>query len=201
MAARKWEHDGVDMSTAPRDGGDFDWGRIKHRHNMVGDSPRIPEGVSTRWVGVAGRTCNRRGCSEHDPRPVCVEDVRDAGRWPSYHRCERVGTILRDVAPFPVAGDSRSPARTVTDDGAGWYYCAKHDPVAVKARQDARDAADAAAYRAERAKDETERDLIAAALAWYADEAAAEGFCAPDAGCEHHECRLARAAEAYHGAR
>jgi len=43
---RRWEHDGRDMSTAPKlpepnPSGEWDWGKIKHRHNMIGDGPYL----------------------------------------------------------------------------------------------------------------------------------------------------------------
>ena len=40
----------------------------------------------------------------------CQENVRDLGRWPSYHRCERRGVVER----------------------GGKLYCKQHDPVTVE---------------------------------------------------------------------
>ena len=40
----------------------------------------------------------------------CQANVRDLGRWPSYHRCERKGVVERE----------------------GKLYCKQHDPVTVE---------------------------------------------------------------------
>lgn len=44
----------------------------------------------------------------------CAEDVRDAGRWPSYHQCTRKN-----------------------GHGPHGAWCRQHDPVAVTAKRDA----------------------------------------------------------------
>ncbi len=46
----------------------------------------------------------------------CCKQVRDEGRWPSFHRCRHDMVVERDGKP----------------------YCKQHDPVAVKARNDVR---------------------------------------------------------------
>ena len=43
----------------------------------------------------------------------CQETVRDLGRWPSYHRCERKGVVERE----------------------GKLYCKQHDPVTAENAQ------------------------------------------------------------------
>lgn len=202
---RKWEHDGKDMKSAPMLPGerDFDWGKIKHTHYMAGDGPYEGSRYDRIWTGVAGRHCIRKGCPQRDAHPICSYGLvaTRVGRSTDFSRCAAPGIVLRDACPWSAPTDPRCPPRTVTPDGAGWYYCKTHDPVAVKAKADARDAIWAAERATRERKADTEADLLDAADDWYVDELATEGFCAPDTACEHHECRLARAVEAYRDAR
>ena len=46
----------------------------------------------------------------------CQASVRDLGRWPSYHRCERKGVVERE----------------------GAWYCKQHDPIAIETKRAAR---------------------------------------------------------------
>lgn len=49
-------------------------------------------------------------------RLLCQEEVRDGGRWPSFHQCTHIGTVERD----------------------GKMYCRLHDPVVRKEKADAK---------------------------------------------------------------
>lgn len=49
----------------------------------------------------------------------CCKMVWDDTRWPRQHQCSRAGSVERD----------------------GQWYCKQHDPVAVKEKSEARDAA------------------------------------------------------------
>lgn len=191
--ARRWEHDGKDLSTAPRRAnGEVDWARVKHRHNFIPDGPFVGSQFDRDWVGISGQHCNMGGCPERDERPVCVETIMD--NYVS-HRCWRVGIVVRPEPNYP-DGDSRNPPRYEGPEGSGWWYCGQHDPVARKARQEERDAA----YRAKRApiieRQRAQTDLLAEVVRWRDDERlVGEPFCDDD--CEHHACRLARAVARY----
>jgi hypothetical protein len=192
----RWEHDGVDMDTAPRmpDGRDFDWGKIKHRHVLVGDALFYKDGIYQRWRGVSGRHCNRRGCSFRNDDPVCCESVRDSGRWPSFHRCDLVGVVLVDSAPGSGENDSRipPPRTTLADGSTGWYYCRKHDPSFVAEKQRIANVK----YKVDLDRRLAPGELVRAVHEWLVDElAVGEGIC--DEACEHHACRLARAVRDY----
>ncbi len=199
----KWEHDG----TVPPDGpdtrprlpdGNVDWSRTKHRHVLVPDGPFVADGgLRGEWIGISGRHCNFRGCPVRDDKPICVKIVSGSeGRWTSFHRCSNFGRVVRDTPHYP-QGDRRNPPRYDGPEGSGWWYCAMHDPVVRKERQDARMAEWRAKWDADSEAGDAEDALLEEAWRWWRDENATEGFCAPEAACEHHECRLARAVERY----
>lgn len=48
----------------------------------------------------------------------CCVDVRDSGRWPSFHRCSRKSLVVREGKP----------------------YCRQHDPEKMAKKKAARDA-------------------------------------------------------------
>ncbi len=192
MPRRKWEHDGEDMSTAPRrPGGDWDWTKIKHRHYFVFDGPYVPEGMGQWPVGVGGMHCNR-DCGERREGPVC-------SAWSSANgRCHGRGKVVDEDCPWTSPTDRRCPPSVEHEGVTGWWYCGVHDPGRRRERNRlwhikfGREMALGRQLDAEREA----ADLVAAeVLDWEKLESAVEPICETE--CEHHACRLVRVARAY----
>lgn len=190
----KWKHDGKDMSTAPKlpppnTGGEWDWGKIKHRHVWVhdrADATRDGPDKSTE-----GMSCNRVGCPARREGPTCVAQVWDT---PSSGRCGNMGKVHDEKE----ARFGKTPA-TVVDGVTGWWYCGVHDPEKARARDRAyriKSAKRDARWGQRSAESGAVAELLREVARWRRDEAEVGDIC-DDLACEHHACKLFRTATAY----
>lgn len=194
MARRKWEHDGEDMSTAPkRPGGGYDWAKIKHRHHFTFDGPFIEKGRDRGYpIGVGGLHCNR-DCGERREGPVCSAWGLDSGR------CGRPGKVVDEKWPWGSPTDSRSPPAVEHEGVTGWWYCGVHDPERARARDRAWNIKwdRQSELRDQRYDESRAADLVVAeTIDWEKLESeVGEPICETE--CEHHTCKLVRIARAY----
>ncbi len=197
MPRRKWEHDGEDMSTAPRrPDGDWDWAKIKHRHYFVHDGPYVREGMGSYSVGIGGRYCNR-DCGERREGPVCSAWSTSIGL--GTNRCDRAGKVVDEKCPWSSPTNRNCPPSVEHEGITGWWYCGVHDPGRARERNrlwriesDRKDALRRQRYDEGRAADL----VVAEVIDWETLESeVGEPIC--DIECEHHTCKLVRVTRAY----
>jgi hypothetical protein len=155
--------------------------------------------IGVRWEAVRdGLVCSN--CyNAYEPSPTCERREYGGIGYPSVECRDRAH--IREV----VVGSTSSSITRKGERPAEHNYCRKHAPSTEQRRADRRAERDRiwrAEFDAKMAADELRRrieqaaaDVVAEAQRWRNDERATEGFC--DEGCEHHECRLARAIATY----
>ncbi len=192
----KWEHDGKDMSTAPKrpnpnPSGEWDWSKIKHRHVWLHD--RADATREGRDKSTEGMSCNRVGCPTRREGPTCAAQTMGDGVWAG-SRCTNMATVHDEKESLW----SNTPA-IVVDGVKGWWYCGVHDPEKARARDRIyriKSAERDARWDQRNAEGSAQAELLREVARWRSDEAEVGDIC-DDLFCEHHACKLFRVATAY----
>ncbi len=190
----KWEHDGKDMSTAPKlpnpnPSGEWDWGKIKHQHSWIFDDRRAVEGLHCNRV--------RAGCTARRDGPICVERVHN-DNWGS-NRCTNTARVHDEKPPSWGADHPESASHAIVDSVKGWWYCGVHNPERQRIRDRAyriKSAERDARWDQRDAENAARAELLREVASWRHDEAEVGDIC-DDLACEHHACKLFRTATAY----
>lgn len=111
------------------------------RHNWIVRSDEGHRNGHPVLVGRLFRQCNF--CHEVDRETALCEGMTAdrSSRWPHYGTCGKVASFESQYRPSLIGG--------LETDGQTHHYCKVHDPETRKSRDDARNEASMAKYRAE----------------------------------------------------